>query len=116
MFDLFDSLDVITSSIKTRTEQPSFEAFLKQSFNNCNIDDELITYLEYVDSDELDTNALIVEGVALEATLKNCEIKRFRDMHKNIIGNCECQKNLIPNMVKLIELLLVSPKTSCTPE
>ena len=77
----FDSLDIITSSIKTRFEQPSFEAFLKleslllQSVNNCNIDDELITFLGKVYSDDLDTDALIVVGVVLKAILKNCEIK-----------------------------------------
>ena len=118
----FDSFDVITSSIKTRFEQPSFGAFLKlesfllQSVNNCNIDDEFITFLRKVYSDGLDTDALIVEGVVLKAMLKNCEIKCFRDIYKNIKGNLECEKNLIPSMVKLIELLLVNAATSCTPE
>ena len=86
----------IISSVKTRFEQPSFEAFLKsesfllQSVNNCNTDDELITFLGKVYSDDLGTDALIVEGVVLKTMLKNCEIKCFHDIYKHIKGNSEC--------------------------
>ena len=82
----FDSLDIITSAIKTRFEEPSFEAILKlesfllQSVNNWTIDDELITFLGKVYSDDLDTDALIVEGVVLKTMMENCEIKCFRDI------------------------------------
>jgi len=71
----FDSLDIITSSIKTRFEQPSFEAFFKESFllqsvNNSNIDDEVMTFLIKVYSDDLDTDALIVEGAVLKSNVE----------------------------------------------
>ena len=87
-----------------------------QSVNNCSIDDELITFMEKVYSNDLDTDALIVGSVVLKTMLKNYEIKCFCNIYKNIKGNSECKKNLIPNMVKLIKLLLVNPATSCTPE
>jgi hypothetical protein len=116
-----DSLDVITSSIKTRFEQPSFGAFLKlesfilQSINDPSIDDEVVTFLRDTYSEDLDVDALIVEGAVLKTMLKDSEFKCFRDVYKRV-KTYNCEKNLIPNMVKLIELLLVNPATSCTPE
>jgi hypothetical protein len=117
-----DSLDVITSSIKTRFEQPSFGAFLNlksfllQSINDSSIDDEVVTFLKDTYSEDLDVDLLIVESAVLKAMLKDSEIKCFRDVYKRVKRYCKCERNLIPNMVKLIEVLLVNPATSCTPE
>ena len=118
----FDVLDVITSSIKTRFDQPSFEAFLKlesfllQSINDTSIKDEVVTFLNDTYREDLDVDLLIVESVVLKAMLKDSEIKCFRDVYKKVKVYSNCERNLIPNMVKLIELLLVNPATSCTPE
>ena len=118
----FESLDIISTSIKARFEQPSFKAFLKlesfllKSINNDSIDEEVMVFLKTTYSDDVNVDALQVEIAVLKAMLKDSEINCFRDVFKSVKEKRESEKNLIPNTIKLIELLLANPATSCIPE
>lgn len=87
-----------------------------QSINNDSVDDELVSFLKKTYSEDLDVDALIVESAVLKAMLKSNNVRCFRDIYKLVKEKSECERSLISNMVKLIELLLVNPATSCTPE
>ena len=74
-----------------------------------------MTFLRSTYSEDLDVNAMLFEGAVLKTMLKNSEFKCFCDVYKSV-KKIKCERNLIPNNVKLIEILLVNPATSCTPE
>ena len=117
----FEAIDIITLSIKSRFEQPSFQAFSKlesyllQAINNTSISEEIVEFLKTTYGNDVDTDALHVEITILKMLVNN-EIKCFRDILKGVKQKSKCDRNLIPNVIKFLELLIVNPATSCTPE
>ena len=75
-----------------------------------------MVFLKTTYTDDLDIDALQVEIAVLKAMLKDSEINCFRDVFKSVKEKRESEKNLILNTIKLMELLLLNPATSCTPE
>ena len=66
--------------------------------------------------DEIDMGALEVEGNVFRTRMSNCGVGCFKDVYNKIKTCAESDKELIPNIMRIIKLLLINPATSCSPE
>lgn len=117
----FEVLDSIISVIKERFNQPSFQAYMKmESFllkainGSCTKEEHEFLHENYyadIDVDFLEAEKEVWKTIFCDSN-PNC----FRDIHKTIKSLPSCKKLMIPTMIKLCELILVNPATSCTAE
>ena len=66
--------------------------------------------------DEIDMDALEVEAKVFWTLMSNCRVGCFKDVYNKIKSCPESEKELIPNIMCIILLLLINPATSCSPE
>ena len=66
--------------------------------------------------DEIDMDALEVEANVFRAIMSNCRVGCFKDVYNKIKTCPESEKELIPNIMRIIKLLLINPATSCSQE
>ena len=117
----FEALDLITTSIKSRFDQPSFKAFLKlesfllESLSVNNVNPELVNFIEEMYGDDLSVASLQVETSFLRTIIGQEKVVCFDDIYKKIKKLSNAEKSLISNVI-LCKLLLVNAATSCTPE
>ena len=116
----FEVLDLIINSIQSRFDQPSFlnlESLLIQTTAPTgNIDVPTLASLHEMYGDEIDMDALEVEANVFRAIMSNCRVGCFKDVYNKIKTSPESEKKPIPNIMRLIKLLLINPTTSCSPE
>lgn len=117
----FDSLDLIISSIKDRFNQPAFVAFLKMEQLLLNIisDNNYDNELEYVLNtykDDIDPVQIRTEAFSVSTMFRETSCTNFSDVFEHIQSLPPTKLTLIPNIVTIIQLILINPATSCTPE
>ena len=66
--------------------------------------------------DEIDMAALKVKANVFRVIMSNCSVGCFKDVYNKIKTCPESEKELIPNIMCIIKLLLINPATSCSPE
>ena len=81
-----------------------------------NIDVPTLASLHEMYGDEIDMDALEVEANVFRAIMSNCRVGCFKDVYNKIKTCPESEKELIPNIMRIIKLLLINPATSCSPE
>ena len=72
-------------------------------------------YIYEIYSDDLDVEALQAETPVLRTILSEVDVTCFNDIYKHL-KETTADKELVPNVVILCNLLIVNPSTSCTPE
>ena len=119
----FEVLDLFVNSIQSRFDQPSFKVFLNLGYllihattPTGNIDVPTPASLHEMYGDEIDTNTLEVEANKFRAIMSNCRIGCFKDVYNKTKTCPESEKELIPNIMRIIKLLLITPATSSSPE
>ena len=120
---LFEVLDLIINSIQSRFDKPSFKMFLnleslliQAAAPTGNIDVPTLTSLHEMYGDEIDMDALVAEANVFRAIMSNCRVGYFKDVYNKIKTCPESEKELIPNITRIIKLFLINPATSCSPE
>ena len=108
---------------QSRLDQPSFKVCLnleslliKAAAPTGNIDVPTLASLHEMYGDEIDMDALEVEANVFRAIMSNCRVGCFKDVYNKIKTCPESEKELIPNIMRIIKLLLINPATSCSPE
>ena len=111
------------NSIQSRFEQPSFKVFLnlealliQATAPTGNSDVPTLASLHEIYGDEIDMDALEVEANVFWAIMSNCRVGYFKDVYSKIKTCPESEKELIPNIMRIIKLLLINPATFCSPE
>ena len=119
----FEVLDLIINSIQSRFDKPSFKSFLNLEFfliqaaaPTGNIDVLTRASLHEMYGDEIDMDALEVEANVFRIIMSNCRVGCFKDVYNKIKTCPESEKELIPNIMRIIRLLLINTATSCSPE
>ena len=79
-----------------------------------NIDVPTLTSLHEMYGGKIDMDAL--EANVFQAIISNCRVGCFKDVYNKIKTCPESEKELIPNIMHVIKLLLINPATSCSPE
>ena len=120
---VFEVLDLAINSIQSRFDQPSCKVFLnlesllmQAAAPTGNIDVPTLASLHEMYGDEIDMDALEVEANVFRATMSNCRAGCFKDVYNKIKTCPESEKELIPNIMRIIKLLLINPATSRSPE
>ena len=116
-------LDLIINSIQSRFGQLSFKVFLnleslliQAAAPTGNDDVPTLASLHEMYGDEIDMGALEVEANVFRPIMSNCRVGCFKDVYNKIKTCPESKKELIPNIMRIIKLLLMNPATSCSPE
>ena len=116
-------LDLIINSIRSRFDQPSFKVFLnleslliQAAAPTGNIDVPKLASLHEIYDGEIDIDALEVEANVFRAIMSNCRVGCFKHVYNKIKTFPESKKELIPNIMRIIKLLLINPATYCSPE
>ena len=65
--------------------------------------------------DEIDMGALEVEANVFQTIMSNCRVGCFKDVYNKIKACPETEKELIPNIMRIVKLLLINPAASCSP-
>lgn len=118
----FEVLDTITSVIKDRFDQPSFEAYatieslLLKSIEGCCITNEIEFLTDKYGDGDVDVDSLEIELEVFKTIFSQAKPLCFKDIHENLKMISEGEKKLIPNVLNVCELLIVNPATSCTAE
>ena len=119
----FEVLDLVINFIQSRFDQPSFKVFLnleslliQATAPTGNIDVPTLASLHEMYGDEIDMDALEVEANVFRAIMSNCRAGCFKDVYSKIKTCPESEKELIPNIMRIIMLLLINPATSYSPE
>ena len=81
-----------------------------------NIDVPKLASLHEIYDGEIDMDALEVEANVFRAIMSNCRVGCFKDVYNKIKTFPENKKELIPNIMRIIKLLLINPATYCSPE
>ena len=66
--------------------------------------------------DEVDLDLVRVEANVLRTVLGDEKVVCFKDIHRAVKGCSVATRDLMPNIVHVVKLLLINPATSCTPE
>ena len=119
----FEVLDLFINSIQSRFDQPGFKVFLNLEYHlihaltpTGNIDVPTPASLHEMYGDEIDTDALEVEANKFRTIMSNCWVGCFKDVYNKTKTCPESEKELIPNIMHIIKLLLINPATSSSPE
>ena len=118
----FEVLDVMINSLKEWYNQSSFLIFdsIESLLLECINTPEKISQ-KHEDSitelygDEIDLMSFKVESNVLR-TIIDGEVTCFKEIYEKVKACCKGERELMPNIVHAIRLLLVNPATSCTPE
>ena len=81
-----------------------------------NIDLRTLASLHEMYGDEIDMDAFEVEANVFRAIMSNFRLGCFKDVYNKIKTCPESEKELIPNIMRIIKLLLINPETTCSPE
>ena len=81
-----------------------------------NIDVPTLASLHEMYGDDIDKDTPEVEANVFWAIMSNCRVECFKDVYNKIKTCPESEKELIPNIMRIIKLLLLNPATSCSPE
>ena len=118
----FEALDNMISAIHERFKQPSFEAceniepLIVKTIASEDASKET-SYLEANYGTEININQFsTVEADILRTIFKESKPDCFRDILDEVESLPKGQLCLLPNAVKILELLLVNPATTATPE
>ena len=117
----FDMLDLIITSIKDRFNQPAFVAFLNLEqlllniINESNYDSEL-EYVKNIYKDDIDTAQIKTEAFSMSTMFKETSCANFFDIFAHLQSLHPTKLKLIPNIITIVQLILINPATSCTPE
>ena len=119
----FKVLYLIINSIQSRFDQPIFKVFLnleslliQAATPTGNIDVPTLASIHEMYGDEIDMDVFGVEANVFRAIMSNCRVGCFKDVYNKIKTCPESEKELIPNIMRIIKLLLINPATSCSPE
>lgn len=118
----FEILDVAINSIKDRFEQPSFKVFqafenlLLEAINQTANDNMMHESILDIYKDEVDLDLVRVEANVLRTVLGDEKVVCFKDIHRAVKECSVATRDLMPNIVHVVKLLLINPVTSCTPE
>ena len=118
----FEAVDNMISAIRERFKQPSFEAYENIEsliFKTIASEDasKETSYLEANYGTEININRfLTVEADILQTILRESKLECFRDILDEVESPTKGQLCLLPNAVKILELLLVNPAITATPE
>ena len=118
----FEAVDNMISAIRERFKQPSFEAYENIEsliFKTIASEDasKETSYLEANYGTEININQFsTVEADILRTIFKESKPDCFRDILDEVESLPKGQLCLLPNAVKILELLLVNPATTATPE
>ena len=117
----FEVLDLVISSIKERFEQPTFISFLNMETLLLNIIqeksyDQELQYVTEVYTTDINAEAIRIEEFMFRTMFKSVTVRNFGDILFHIRTIPLSKQRLIPNIATIINLLLVNPSTSCTPE
>ena len=118
----FEILDVTINSINDRFNQSSFKVF--QAFENLLLDainqnqNDDITREAVLERyrDEVDLEMVSIEANILRTVLGDEKVICFNNIYKNVKACSASSRDLVPNIVHVVRLLLINPATSCTPE
>ena len=113
----FKVLDLIINSIQSRFDQLSFKVFLnleslliQETAPTGNIDVPTLASLHEMYGGKIDMDAL--EANVFQAIISNCRVGCFKDVYNKIKTCPESEKELIPSVMGIINLLLINPATS----
>ena len=81
-----------------------------------NIDVPTLASLHEMYGDEIDMDALVAEASIFRAMMSNFRVGYFKDVFNKFKTCPGSEKELIPNITRIIKLLLINPATSCFPE
>lgn len=115
----FEILDTMINAIKDRFNQPSFVIFeslenvLLEAIKAC--ESSVNSHIKMYE-DEVDFDMISIEANVFRAILGHEEVNCFKDVHKVLKRISPANRELMPNIVYVVKLLLVNPATSCTPE
>ena len=117
----FEVLDSIVSVIKERFDQPSYQLLMKmKSFilkaANGDLTNEEEEFFRENYQDDINLDYLAGEKQIWKTLLNDSKLTCFKDIHKILQKLPSNKKLLIPNRIKVCELILVNPATSCTAE
>jgi len=117
----FEALDLIINAISERFNQRSYKIFC--AFENLLLNaitpsnaNEVEDNVLNIYKDEIDFSALEVEFNVLRAIVGANTVLCFKDIYISLKTTSSATKEMIPNIMYIVKLLLVNPATSCTPE
>lgn len=115
-----EAIDSVSQALMTRFNQESYKVFsgleqlLLKGIENQSYNEELAT-LRKVYCDDVDTTSLEMELQMLKTVSKGENPQHAADIFK-IMRNHKDEMKLMPNVVKIANLLLVNGATTATPE
>ena len=118
----FEAADNMISAIRERFKQPSFEVYKNmESFIIKTIASEIASketsYLEGSYGTEININQFsTVEADILRTIFRESEPDSFQNILDEVESRPKGQLCLLPNAVKILQLLLVNPSTTATLE
>ena len=117
----FETLDLVISSIKERFEQTAFTSFLNMETLLLNIlqeksYDQELQYATEVYTTDINAEAVRIEEFVFRTMFKSVTVHNFEGILCYIRTIPSSMQKLIPSIATIINLILVNPSTSCTPE
>lgn len=117
----FDTLDHVTTSIKERFDQPSFQVYSKLEElllheTRSKTFEAGIQQIKELYQDEINISSLQTEFFLFRNMFEEENPACLDDIIKQLKTNQRTERLLIPNIIKVCKLLLVNPATSATAE
>ena len=116
----FEAIDCMIMALSERFNKPCFDVFanmetlLLKSISGEEINDELV-WMHSKYTDDVDVSALKTELLVFKQIFKQ-KVNHFDDSLKAMEETTSDTRLLFPNVMIVIQLLLINPATSATPE